>query len=83
MTHEEFDAIIQDAKAISKKSQRAKLYRRAQEIFKEEAPWLTIAHTRQNLIVNQRVKNLEMSLSGGIFFSGVSLKPQVPDDKPL
>lgn len=81
--HEEFDAIIQDAKAISKKSQRAKLYRRAQEIFKEEAPWLTIAHTRQNLIVNQRVKNLEMSLSGGIFFSGVSLKPQVPDDKPL
>lgn len=81
--HEEFDAIIRDAKAITQRKLRTQLYRRAQEIFKEEAPWLTIAHTRQNLIINQRVKNLKLSLTGGIFFSGVSLEQQsTSEDAP-
>lgn len=71
--HEEFDAIIKDAQAISNLKQRTLLYQRAQKLFKSQAPWLTIAHTRQNIIVNKRVKNLNLSLSGGIFFSGVHL----------
>lgn len=78
--HDEFDAIIRDAKAITHKKQRIQLYQRAQEIFKEEAPWLTLAHTRQNLIINNRVNNLELSLTGGIFFSGVSLQPQTVNE---
>ncbi|NVJ59643.1 MAG: ABC transporter substrate-binding protein [Gammaproteobacteria bacterium] len=72
--NEEFDAIIKDAQKISDQQHRAKLYQRAQEIFKEQAPWLTIAHTKQNLIVNERVHNLLLSPSGGIFFSGVMLE---------
>ncbi|NVJ50054.1 MAG: ABC transporter substrate-binding protein [Gammaproteobacteria bacterium] len=71
--NEEFDAIIKDAQTIANKRQRALLYQQAQVLFKEEAPWLTIAHTRQNLIINERVQNLVLPLTGGIFFSGVTL----------
>jgi dipeptide transport system substrate-binding protein len=78
--HEEFDAIIRDAKRITERKQRIQLYRKAQEIVKEEAPWLTLAHTRQNIIINKRVKNLKLSLTGGIFFSGVALEPLIDDE---
>ncbi|WP_144391383.1 ABC transporter substrate-binding protein [Pleionea sediminis] len=81
--NEEFDAIIKDAQVISNRARRAKLYQRAQQIFKREAPWLTIAHTQQNLIVNDRVKNLTIPLTGGIFFSGVKLEPRRESDMRL
>ncbi len=81
--NEEFDAIIRDAQTISNRSERAKLYQRAQRIFKREAPWLTLAHTSQNLIVNERVENLTPSLTGGIFFSGVKLATQPESDEGL
>ncbi|MEE4244249.1 MAG: ABC transporter substrate-binding protein [Kangiellaceae bacterium] len=71
--NKDFDAIITDARKISSKKLRTELYQQAQKIFKQEAPWLTLAHSKQSLIVNKRVENLIISPSGGIFFSGVSL----------
>ncbi|MCO7225448.1 ABC transporter substrate-binding protein [Pleionea sp. CnH1-48] len=71
--NEEFDSIIKDARSIHSKRQRTKLYKRAQSIFKKEAPWMTLAHTRQTLILRDRVKNLVMSPAGGVSFSKVEL----------
>ncbi len=78
--NEEFDAIIQDAKTITSKRLRTQLYLKAQEIVKDEAPWMTIAHTRQTLIKNSRVENLFASPAGGVFFEGVQLKSQSEKD---
>ncbi len=69
----EFDALIQDARHIAEQSKRTQLYESAQQIFHREHPWAPIAHTKQHFITNERVKNLKLSPSGGIFFEGVTL----------
>ena len=40
----EFDAIVRRARTISDPAERAALYRRAQEIFIDQAPWVPLAH---------------------------------------
>ena len=41
----EFNDLVAKAAATPKKADRAKLYEQAQVIFKEEAPWITVAHS--------------------------------------
>ncbi len=68
-----FDAIIADARSISDRQSRTELYKEAQVIFKEQAPWTPLAHSKQYLLVNKRVNNLKLAPTGGIYFSGVTL----------
>ena len=42
--NDEFDEIVRRARTITDPAEGAELYRRAQEIFIEEAPWVPIAH---------------------------------------
>src|SRR5262249_721156 len=42
-----FDDLVVKAKAVSDQAERTKLYEQAQVIFKEQAPWFTIAHAVQ------------------------------------
>ena len=42
-----FDELVMKAKTVSDQAERTKLYEQAQVIFKEQAPWFTIAHAVQ------------------------------------
>ena len=43
--HKPFDDLLKEAKRTTDVSKRTALYKKAQKIFKEEAPWVTIAHS--------------------------------------
>jgi len=70
----EFDALIQEAKTKSSQEERARLYRRAQEIFKREAPWATIAHSVVFMPMRNSVRNYVMDPLGGHWFDGVDIE---------
>lgn len=69
-----FDDLIQRAKQTSDKEERTRLYRQAQVIFKEEAPWVTIAHSIVHQPVRQEVLNFVIDPFGGHVFYGVDLQ---------
>lgn len=71
--NEEFDTIIKQAKEISDQDERAKLYEQAQVIFKEQAPWATIAHSVVNEPISTKVQGYKIDPFGGHVFYGVSL----------
>ncbi|MEM9102243.1 MAG: ABC transporter substrate-binding protein [Pseudomonadota bacterium] len=70
----DFDGHLNSARKITDPNQRADLYYQAQETFKSEAPWLTIAHATQYIAARSHVKNLKQTPSGGVYFSGVYLE---------
>ena len=70
---EEFDGIIKQAKEISDQGERAKLYEQAQVIFKDQAPWNTIAHSVVNEPISTKVQGYKIDPFGGHVFYGVSL----------
>jgi dipeptide transport system substrate-binding protein len=43
--YQPFEDLIQKAKVVSDVAERTKLYEQAQIVFKEQAPWATIAHS--------------------------------------
>ncbi|ORE93520.1 ABC transporter substrate-binding protein [Acuticoccus yangtzensis] len=71
--NEEFNTLIQEAKVLSEQSERAKLYEEAQVIFKEQAPWATIAHSVVFMPMSAKVEGYVMDPLGGHWFDGVSL----------
>jgi dipeptide transport system substrate-binding protein len=72
--HEEFDALIQEAKTKSSQAERDALYRQAQEVFKREAPWATIAHSVVHMPVSSKVTGYIMDPLGGHWFDGVDIE---------
>ncbi len=60
-----FDDLIQKAKIVSDKAERTKLYEQAQVIFKEQAPWATIAHSVRFQPLAKSVKNFKIDPFGG------------------
>jgi dipeptide transport system substrate-binding protein len=71
--NEEFDAKLKEAKVLSDQSERAKLYEEAQVIFKEEAPWATIAHSVVYMTMRPEVEGYVIHPLGGHIFNQVSL----------
>ena len=69
-----FEELVVKAKALSDQAQRAELYRKAQVIFKEQAPWFTIAHAVQLAPVRKEVVDFKLSPFGRHTFYGVDLK---------
>jgi dipeptide transport system substrate-binding protein len=69
----DFDALIQKAKVTSDVAERTKLYEDAQVIFKEQAPWATIAHSVVFTPMRKSVQNYNMSPLGTVSFEGVDL----------
>src|SRR6185436_13044538 len=59
-----FDDLLVKAKTVSDQAERAKLYEQAQVIFKEQAPWFTIAHAVQLKPVSKRVIDFKLSPFG-------------------
>lgn len=70
----EFEALIQKAKVTSDKAERTKLYEQAQQVFKDEAPWATIAHSVTLMPVRPEVKGYTVSPLGVHTFYGVDIE---------
>ncbi|PIE56202.1 MAG: ABC transporter substrate-binding protein [Desulfobulbus propionicus] len=69
-----FEDLIQKAKVVSDQAERAKLYEQAQIVFKEQAPWATIAHSVVYKPVRKEVVDFKIDPFGGHIFYGVDLK---------
>ncbi len=69
-----FDDLLIQAKRTSDVAERTKLYEQAQVIFKEEAPWVTIAHSVVFKPVAKNVVDFRIDPFGGHIFYGVDLK---------
>ena len=69
-----FDDLLVAAKQTSDVEKRTDLYMKAQLIFKEEAPWFTIAHSVVFKPVRKEVVDFRIDPFGGHVFYGVDLK---------
>jgi dipeptide transport system substrate-binding protein len=69
-----FDDLITEAEHTTDIEKRTDIYRKAQAIFKDEAPWFTIAHSVQYAAVSQKVEDFRLSPFGRHEFYGVDLK---------
>ncbi|WP_202911141.1 ABC transporter substrate-binding protein [Ancylobacter sp. TS-1] len=72
--NKEFDDLISKARTSSDLAERTKLYEQAQVIFKEEAPWFTIAHSVVYEPTRKEVVDYKVSPFGRHEFYGVELK---------
>lgn len=69
-----YDKLVSAAKIISDRKTRADLYRQAQVIFKRQAPWVTIAHSKVFVPTRKSVVGFKVDPFGGHIFYGVDLK---------
>ncbi|MCK3654473.1 peptide transporter [Pasteurellaceae bacterium Macca] len=69
-----FDEIIVKASQEPDQAKRTELYKQAQVIFKEQAPWITIAHSTAYFPVRKEVKGYVLSPFSLRDFYGVSLE---------
>ncbi len=69
-----FEELVQKAKITSNVAERTKLYEQAQVIFKEQAPWFTIAHAVQLKPISKKVIDFKLSPFGRHTFYGVDIK---------
>jgi dipeptide transport system substrate-binding protein len=69
-----FDELVVKAKTVTNPAERTKLYEKAQVIFKEQAPWFTIAHAVQLKPIRKEVIDFKLSPFGRHTFYGVDMK---------
>ena len=72
--NEEFDTLLRKAALSTSQEERATLYAEAQAIFKQEAPWATLAHSLRHTLVRSEVQNFVMHPLGHHIFNQVSLQ---------
>ena len=71
--YEPYDDLLKKAATISDTAERTRLYRQAKAIFKEQAPWLTIAHSIVSMPMSNRVTNYVMDPFDHHDFSAVDI----------
>ncbi|RGP37103.1 ABC transporter substrate-binding protein [Pseudotabrizicola alkalilacus] len=71
--NDEFSALLNDAKVTADPAERTALYEQAQVIFKEQAPWFTIAHSTQYVPMSNKVSGFVMSPLGDFTFDTVDI----------
>jgi len=71
--NEEFDALIQAAKITSDPAERTRLYEEAQVVFKDQAPWATIAHSVVYMALRPEVTGYKVHPLGSHIFYGVDI----------
>ena len=71
--HQPFEDLIQKAKVVSDPAERTALYEQAQVVFKEQAPWATIAHSVVSKAMRNEVTGYKIDPFGGHVFYGVDI----------
>jgi dipeptide transport system substrate-binding protein len=72
--YEPFNDLLVEAKRTNDVAERTRLYEEAQVIFKEEAPWVTIAHSVVFMPMRKEVVGYKIDPFGGHIFYGVDLE---------
>jgi dipeptide transport system substrate-binding protein len=72
--YQPYEDIVSKAKIVTGVAERTKLYEQAQVIFKEQAPWFTIAHAVQLKPVRKEVVDFKLSPFGRHTFYGVDMR---------
>ncbi len=72
--YQPYEDLVVKAKSATKQADRDALYKKAQLIFKEQAPWFTIAHAVQLKPVRKEVVDFKLSPFGRHTFYGVDIK---------
>ena len=72
--YQPFEELLQKAKRVTNTAERTKLYEKAQVVFKEQAPWFTIAHAVQIKPIRKEVIDFKLSPFGRHTFYGVDMK---------
>lgn len=72
--YQPYDKLIAQAEAVSDVKQRTHLYEQAQVVFKQQAPWVTLAHSKVFRAMTKQVVGYKMSPLGTDQFYGVDLK---------
>ena len=72
--YQPYEDLVVKAKNVPKQADRDALYKQAQLIFKEQAPWFTIAHAVQLKPVRKEVIDFKLSPFGRHTFYGVDIK---------
>ncbi len=57
---DEMQNILEKARSITDREERIALYKEAQHLFHKDVPWVPLAHAKQILVVNKKVKNLKL-----------------------
>jgi len=70
----DFDALVLKARNSVNQKERTDLYMKAQEIFKKDLPWSTIAHSTVNQPMRKELNGFKISPFGDYNFEGVSVK---------
>lgn len=70
----DFDALVLKARNSVNQKERTDLYMKAQEIFKKDLPWSTIAHSTVNQPMRKELSGFKISPFGDYNFEGVSVK---------
>jgi dipeptide transport system substrate-binding protein len=71
--NKDYEALVQKAKTVTGQADRAKLYEQAQVIAKEEAPWITIAHSVRFVPMRKEVVGYKMDATVHNYFDKVDL----------
>lgn len=69
-----FDDLISQAKLTTDIKERSKLYEKAQVIFKEEAPWATLAHSKVFRAMSKNVKGYKIHPLGQDYLGQITLE---------
>jgi peptide/nickel transport system substrate-binding protein/dipeptide transport system substrate-binding protein len=67
----EFDKLVDEARGTTDAAKRAALYEKAQEIFKRERPWITMAHSTIYVPLQRDVQGFLLSPGGSMDFENV------------
>ena len=71
--NQDYDQAVSEARRITDHDQRVALYVKAQQIFKQELPWTTMAHPLESALLTKNVKDFKIDPFGANRFEGVKL----------
>ena len=69
-----FNELVEKARKVFSQVEREKLYKKAQEIFHNEVPWVPIVHSKVYRAMNKKVKGYTIDPLGGDIFTNVEIK---------
>lgn len=72
--HQEFDNLLIKAKENADQKVRTGFYQKAQVIFHQQKPWYTIAHSKLNRVISDKVVGYKIHPFGNENFASVDLK---------
>jgi dipeptide transport system substrate-binding protein len=72
--NKDFSDLIDQAKQTADRGKRTELYKKAQEIFHDEAPWFPIAHSIVSVPMSKKVVGFKVHPLGTHIFEGVDIQ---------